>query len=569
MPFDPHEPIEPSPRMGDSPPAFVPLPALPDRAAGRARPPGAHVPLPPATTPRAWFAGMIAGAIALTFYVWGAAPTVLSGDSAEMATVAAVGGVPHPTGYPMFVLIGRATQPFLPGSPARRATLMCALMGSVSVMLFALLLSELQLSWAAVLAGALLYAGSFTLWWSSLRAEVYTVACALALFALWRVLVARRTLATRDGWLAAFALGLSLTGHLSFAPALAIAGLVLVVHAGANGRLSPGLIVGAAVAFALGLTPYLYLAYADRHFPLTSYLQFTVEPASGQFGITPARFDTEIERLRFLVSGAETRPHDFLHHPRLALVNFNVAWARFAAFEVGPLASVLALVGLRARDGLAALLLLAFALVTSAFSAFIVDGALLNVFMMGSVIGVLALAACGVDLVLARLGTGSGRTLATVAIASLSLAFAHGLRVRAEHRPLLAPWLRMEQEGVTPVRGFPLQLRGEHTARTLAEDTFPAIPESSFVAVKWERAMTMKYLQVAERTRRDLTIDSWYEPAHEVRISAWQHQHSLARRPVVVVGRIPGLVERLAAPVTHTLPDGTPLYIERKHVRTD
>ena len=429
-----------------------------------------------------------------------------------------------------------------------------------------MLLSELQLSWAAVLAGALMYAGSFTLWWSSLRAEVYTVGCALALFALWRVLVARRTLATLDGWLAAFALGLSLTGHLSFAPALAIAGLVLAVHAGANGRLSPGLIAGAAVAFALGLTPYLYLAWADRHFPLTSYLHFTVEPASGQFGVTPATFDTEIERLRFLVFGAESRPHDFVHHPRLALVNLGVAWARFVAFEVGPLAAVLALVGLRGRDSVVTRLLLAFAVVTSVFSAFIVDGALLNVFMMGSVMGVLALAACGVDVALGSLG---GKTLAAVALAIASLVFAHWLRVRVEHRPLFAPWLRMEQEGMAPVHGFPLQLRGERTARMLAEDTFVAIPESSFVAAKWERVMTMKYLQAAEGVRRDLTLDPWYEPAHEVRISAWQHEHSLARHPVVVVGRIPGLVERLSAPVTHTLHDGTTLYIERRRVRTN
>jgi hypothetical protein len=38
---------------------------------------------------------------------------------------------------------------------------------------------------------------------------------------------------------------------------------------------------------------------------------------------------------------------------------------------------------------------------------------------------------------------------------------------------------------------------------------------------------------------------------------------------VVVVGHIPGLVERLSSPEVHALADGTPLYIERAHVRTD
>src|SRR4029077_14935545 len=108
MPFDPQDPIEPSPRMEGGPPAFVPPPALPARAAGRAKAPRTRASALPAPTPRAWLAGVIAGALAFGVYAWGAAPTVLSGDSAEMATVAAVGGVPHPTGYPTFVLIGQA-----------------------------------------------------------------------------------------------------------------------------------------------------------------------------------------------------------------------------------------------------------------------------------------------------------------------------------------------------------------------------------------------------------------------------------------------------------------------------
>jgi hypothetical protein len=139
MPIDPQEPIEPSPlkgasrvKRGPGSPWFVPPREPPDPSAGRAGSPRARAPLPSTATPRAWLAGVIAGAIALTCYAWGAAPTVLSGDSAEMATVAAVGGVPHPTGYPTFVLIGQATKPFLPGNPARRVTLMCALMGGVS-----------------------------------------------------------------------------------------------------------------------------------------------------------------------------------------------------------------------------------------------------------------------------------------------------------------------------------------------------------------------------------------------------------------------------------------------------
>jgi hypothetical protein len=571
MAHDPRAPIEPSPRMEGGPPAFMPPPRVAERAAGRARPAGeppasTQPQRPRAPTPHAWRAALLAGAIALTVYVWGAAPSVLSGDSAELAMIAAVGGVSHPTGYPTFVLLGQATRPFLPGDPARRATLMCALAGAASVALFAVLLSELSLSWAAVFAGALLFAGSFTLWWSSIRTEVYTTACTLALFALWRVWVARRTLLVRDGLLASFAIGLGLTGHLSYAPALALAGLWLVASAHAARRLSFGLVLGAALALLLGLLPYLYTAYADRHFPLTSYLHYAIEPASGQYGLTPATFDTPVERLRFLVFGAEARPHLFLFHPRLLLMNLGVGWGRFAAFEIGPLTCLLALAGLHplaARDRGAVWLLAAIALVTPLLGGLIVTGPVLNVFMMASVIAVVALAACGLDAWASR-----AAPLAML-LALAAIALPHALRTRAVSHPLGASWMRMVPEGPPEVRSFLPQLRHETAARRVAEQTLAAIPESSFVAATWDRVMPLKYLQSAEHRRTDLTIDPWYEPAHAVRLSAWQHEYSLRTRPVVVVGHIPGLVERLSSPEVHALADGTPLYIERAHVRTD
>src|SRR5690349_18486688 len=108
---DPRHPIEPTPRFPDGPPAFVPPPTLPMRAAGAsparpepprpaARPvqePKPRWPLPRGPARRSVTAALISGGVALAIYVWGAAPTVLSGDSAELAATAFRGGVPHPT----------------------------------------------------------------------------------------------------------------------------------------------------------------------------------------------------------------------------------------------------------------------------------------------------------------------------------------------------------------------------------------------------------------------------------------------------------------------------------------
>src|SRR5438046_396221 len=204
----------------------------------------------------------------------------------------------------------------------------------------------------------------------------------------------------RRRFAAAFAVGLALTGRLSFAPALASAGLALAARAYSTGVLTLSLAVRAAVVFGLGLSPYLYLVFADQHFTLTNYLHYAIEPAGGQFGLTPARFDTTPERLGFLFFGTESHPHDFPHHLPTALVNLGVAWARFVAFEVGPIAIPVALAGagaLRKRDPGAARLLVAVALATPVLGALVVDGALLNVFMMATTLAVAALAACGLD----------------------------------------------------------------------------------------------------------------------------------------------------------------------------
>jgi hypothetical protein len=166
---------------------------------------------------------------------------VLPGDAAELAAVAFRGGVAHTPGYPTYVLLGQVAGALLPGDPSHRIALLSSFMGAVSVGLFALVLAEFGLAWGALLAGALALGGTFTLWWSAIRVEVYTTGLALALFALWRVMVARRTLRARDGLLAAFAIGLAMTVHLSFGVLLALAGLSLAVRAQRAGASPPRL----------------------------------------------------------------------------------------------------------------------------------------------------------------------------------------------------------------------------------------------------------------------------------------------------------------------------------------
>jgi transmembrane protein TMEM260 (protein O-mannosyltransferase) len=76
----------------------------------------------------------------LAVYVRTAAPSVLSGDSAEFQLAAPLLGVPHPTTYPLYVLLGKLATLLIPfGDMAWRVTLVSALCAALAVALFFLL----------------------------------------------------------------------------------------------------------------------------------------------------------------------------------------------------------------------------------------------------------------------------------------------------------------------------------------------------------------------------------------------------------------------------------------------
>ncbi|MBC7974354.1 MAG: DUF2723 domain-containing protein, partial [Myxococcales bacterium] len=61
--------------------------------------------------------GWLVGVCALIAYVAVASPFIVDGDGAEFATLGAIGGRAHPSGYPLYVLWLRAWS-WLPGTPA-------------------------------------------------------------------------------------------------------------------------------------------------------------------------------------------------------------------------------------------------------------------------------------------------------------------------------------------------------------------------------------------------------------------------------------------------------------------
>jgi len=218
----------------------------------------------------------VLGAVALLVYGLTACRTIYTGDDGDFLTAMATGGIPHPTGYPLFVLLGRGllALPLGPSvSPAFRVNLMTAFFGAVSVALlfrFVALVLGSGRRWVAV-AAALTLAWSPTLWQQSLSCEVYTLACAFSAGLLF--LAARLKETNGDATVLralAFTYGLALTNHLTLA--LFLPGFfAFAVYCRPRLFREAGLLASLVALFVLPLGLYAYLPWAASHNPPVSW----------------------------------------------------------------------------------------------------------------------------------------------------------------------------------------------------------------------------------------------------------------------------------------------------------
>ena len=182
-------------------------------------------------------AAWVAALAALWAYALTLSPTVawvnLGEDSGDLLAASVTLGIPHPTGYPLFVLLGRVAT-FLPlGSLAFRINLIAALAAAASVYFVVRLACALAPEGARGAGGAfcaaacaLLYASSRGAWSQSVLAEVYTLNAAFLGAILWLLVEAEREGDLRRLLLAAYLFGLGLTNHLLL---LAVSPALLVV----------------------------------------------------------------------------------------------------------------------------------------------------------------------------------------------------------------------------------------------------------------------------------------------------------------------------------------------------
>jgi tetratricopeptide (TPR) repeat protein len=200
-------------------------------------------------------------------YAAGACPTIYVGDSGELVTAVHLLGIPHPTGYPLYVLLGKLWTLALPlGSVAWRMSLFSSACAALACALVYRCVERAGADRLAAGFAALLLAFAPSFWSQANIQRVYALG---ALFVVLATASAWRWYAERSGArlaLAFFLCGLGATNHTFMAVyAVALGLFVLLCEPRIVRR--PAEIARAGVAFAAGLLPYAYLPIRSRADP--------------------------------------------------------------------------------------------------------------------------------------------------------------------------------------------------------------------------------------------------------------------------------------------------------------
>ena len=222
-------------------------------------------------SPADWLAAFTAAAAAFGVYLYTVAPTVTGEDGGELIAAAYTLGIPHPSGYPIWCLLGKLFIEILPwGTVAWRVNLMSAFFGAVTVGLLALLGTRLIGRRIPAMCGALAVAFSHEFWEQSLIAEVYTLNAFFMALCVLLLVVWYESRQVRYLYALALVYGLGLTNHgtmMVLGPIL----LVFIVFSEPP-RLRHGYRYALmALLIGCGLLVYLYLPIRSRANPAVDW----------------------------------------------------------------------------------------------------------------------------------------------------------------------------------------------------------------------------------------------------------------------------------------------------------
>ncbi len=218
------------------------------------------------TPPPRWMGAVLAALLPIGLYLFDISPYVGRADTFEFQVVAPTLGIAHPSGYPLYTLIGKLFSLIPIGTVAWRVNLSSAIFAALASGVFFMGLTEFfdseatdsGLSQLGVLVVSWTLAFSPTLWSRAIEAEVYSLNACLVALALWIAVTWWRGRWTAARALPAFGLliGLALASHVTLG-ALGLLALVMVLTA--NSRPHGRTLLIATALGLVGVAFYLYI----------------------------------------------------------------------------------------------------------------------------------------------------------------------------------------------------------------------------------------------------------------------------------------------------------------------
>jgi Protein O-mannosyl-transferase TMEM260-like len=225
------------------------------------------VPASPPNAPRVdaravtlWLAAVTVSVAALVVYRSTLLPGVDFGDSGSIQTTVGESLLTPRNGYPVYFAIGAVVMKLTGAAPAYAMNLTSAVEGAVACGLLVIVAAELTGSIVAAVAGALLFAFSYTFWSQSVTAEVYALHICFVLASVLLLLRWEREPSTARlaAFFGCYALGFG--NHLSMILLLPGFALFLLTSEprGWRSLFSPSVVALATAAAAAGALPYLW-----------------------------------------------------------------------------------------------------------------------------------------------------------------------------------------------------------------------------------------------------------------------------------------------------------------------
>jgi hypothetical protein len=272
-------------------------------------------------------------------------PGIAFGDWGEMQVVPHVLGIPHPTGYPSYVLLAAAVDQLPFGSAALRGNVLAAVLTALSLGVAVAIQVRLGVRPLIAAGAALLIGVTGVVWAAAIVAEANPLHLLFTALLIHRAIVWADDGTVTDLAIGGLLLGLSFGNHLLTITIAPVVALFVLWTGRARIRERPWWLAVPLLGLAAGLLVYLYLPIRAAQDPPLDYN----DPRT-------------LERLIDLVSGIQFREKfDFLSEEGLAELRTGLQplWGQLtgAATPAFPIAGVVGLAILAGRQPSAAVLL--------------------------------------------------------------------------------------------------------------------------------------------------------------------------------------------------------------------